>query len=59
MVRTEVVLVVTVSQVRVVRSKVGLEDVGVVEDTDDAEKVEAEVATRAEVEVELEGVDYL
>ena len=59
MVRAEVVLVVTVSQVRVVRSKVGLEDVGVVEDTDDAEKVEAEVATRAEVEVELEGMDYL
>ena len=47
------VLVVTVlvSLVRVVQVElgvqVGLEDVGVVEDTDEAEKVEAEVATRA------------
>ena len=48
---------VLVSPVRVVQVElgvqVGLEDVGVVEDTD-----EAEVETRQEVEVELEGVDY-
>ena len=43
MVRVEVLVVtVLVSPVRVVRL-----DVGVVEDTDEAEKVEAEVATRA------------
>ena len=52
MVRVEVLVVtVLVSPVRVVRVElgvqVGLEDVGVVEDTDEAEKVEAEVATRA------------
>ena len=59
MVRAEVLVVtVLVSLVRVVRVElgvqVGLEDVGVVGDTD-----EAEMATRARgVEVELEGVDY-
>ena len=46
-------MTVLVSPVRVVRVElgvqVGLEDVGVVEDTDEAEKVEAEVATRARV----------
>ena len=52
MVGAEVLVVtVLVSPVRVVRVQlgvqVGLEDVGVVEDTDEAEKVEAEVATRA------------
>ena len=52
MVRAEVLVVtVLVSPVRVVwvevGVQVGLEDVGVVEDTDEAEKVEAEVATRA------------
>ena len=52
MIRAEVLVVtVLVSPVRVVRVElgvqVGLEDVGVVEDTDEAEKVEAEVATRA------------
>ena len=57
MVRAEVLVVtVLVSPVRVVQVElgvqVGLEDVGVVEDTDEAEKVEAEkveaeVATRA------------
>ena len=51
MVRAEVVVVtVLVSLVRVVRVElgvqVGLEDVGMVEDTDEAEKVESEVATR-------------
>ena len=44
-------MTVLVSPVRVVRVElgvqVGLEDVGMVEDTDEAEKVEAEVATRA------------
>ena len=48
---TGLVVTVLVSPVRVVRVElgvqVGLEDVGVVEDTDDAERVEAEVATRA------------
>ena len=52
MVRAEVLVVtVLVSPVRVVRVElgvlVGLEDVGMVEDTDEAEKVKAEVATRA------------
>ena len=52
MVRAEVLVVtVLVSLVRVVRVElgvqVGLEDVGVVEDTDEAEKIEEEVATRA------------
>ena len=53
MVRAEVlVLTVLVSPVRVVRVElgvqVGLEDVGMVDDTDEeAKKVEAEVATRA------------
>ena len=51
MVRAEVLVVtVLVSPVRVVRVElgvqVGLEDVGVVEDTDEADKLEAEVATR-------------
>ena len=61
-VRAEVVLIVTVSLMRVVRVqlgvKVGLEDVGMVGGTDEAEKVKAEVATRQEVEVEVDGVDY-
>ena len=43
-------MTVLVSPVRVVRVelgvRVGLEDVGMVEDTDEAEKVEAELATR-------------
>ena len=52
MVRVEVLVVsVLVSPVRVVwvelGIQVGLEDLGVVEDTDEADKVEAEVATRA------------
>ena len=52
MVRAEVLVVtVLVSPVRVVRVElgvqVGLEDVGEVGDTDEAEKVEAEMATRA------------
>ena len=52
MVRAEVLVVtVLVSPVRVVwvelGVQVGLEDVGVVEDTDEAEKAEGEVATRA------------
>ena len=51
-VRAEILVVtVLVSPVRVVRVElgvqVGLEDVGVVEDTDEAEKVETEVPTRA------------
>ena len=52
MARAEVLVVtILVSPVKVVRVEpgvqVGLEDVGVVEDTNEAEKVEAEVATRA------------
>ena len=38
--------------------KVGLEDVGVVEDTDEAEKLRQRWLLGQEVEVELEGVDY-
>ena len=54
MVRAEVLVVtVLVSPVRVVRVElgvqVGLEDVGVVGDTDEAEKVEAEVANLSSI----------
>ena len=49
-VRAEVVLIVTVSLMRVVRLelvvKVGLEGVGMVGDTDETKKVEAKVAIR-------------
>ena len=63
MVRAEVLVVtVLVSPVRVVRVElgvqVGLEYVGVVGDTDEAEKVKAEVATRARSRGRVEGVDY-
>ena len=43
------VLVVTVSLIRELGVQVGLEDVGMVGDTDNAEKVEADVASKARV----------
>ena len=56
------VLVVTASLMRVVwvelGVQVGLENVGVVGDTDKAEKVEAEIATRTRGRSRGEGVDY-
>ena len=57
MVRAEVVLVVTVSLMRVLRVELGvqvrLEDVGVVGDTE-----VVLLGQEVEVEVEIEGVDY-